>query len=279
VSDDDAALPDRLRQRPLEEGFVNRVVWIKLEVSLFGGHPRFRKLLPKWKDELLIASLQEHPVYCAEMAALFEGDDLALIVERVRSSGDVFAVKALAKSRPELAQEIQNELVRQAEERKYEHLPAPPLSERLDAGFFEMFLRDVPNTNPVPVQHWIATHAGDVGRLVDMTVRLPHRMSLFATITLLLLKARDPVGRHMARLCEGRPEAVPILERCLLEVGCMPTIFVQVCADVPGIDLDKMEEFILANWDRFNQRQFCQAVKRERGPMRDLLAVEHVMES
>jgi hypothetical protein len=101
VSDDDAAPPDRLRQRLLEEGFVNRVVWIKLEVSLFGGHPRFRKLLPKWKDELLIASLQEYPVYCAEMAALFEGDDLALVIERVRSSGDVFAVKALAKSRPE----------------------------------------------------------------------------------------------------------------------------------------------------------------------------------
>jgi hypothetical protein len=281
------SLPERLKQRFSEPLFKSLVQWIEIEISLFGGHRRFGKVALKYQDELLAAALLSETIHCAEMAAFFKGEGLVNIAERVLGSKDPLAMKALARVRPEMAQDIQNILVTRSRADKARGENDPPWDARgvLDASFFESFLREVPDTNPVPVQHWYVDSPNDNGEgLICMTMRLPNRTSLFATVALLLTKSRNNVSRHLARLCLARPEAVEIVQKCLLELECakghiQTTTFVAVCVDVPGIDLDLIEEFILANWDKSGQRLFCSCVKRDRGPARDMLAVEHVMES
>ena len=54
--------------------------------------------------------------------------------------------------------------------------------------------------------------------------------------------------------------------------------FIAVCAAIPGIDLELMEQQVVS-WNRIGQIKFCQVIKREFGPVRDMLNVEHVMES
>jgi hypothetical protein len=260
-----------------EPGFEARRNWTHLQVEMLGAH-RFKRAAEKYPREFLVVALTADSIcVAAELAQFFEFAELGAITDRVFQSNDVYAWKELAKTRPEMAELIQTKLLlldAKADDKS---------KSQLTPYFFESWLRDVPNTNPVPIQYYFLDHPNDhAGELVDLTIRQPERTCLFATIALLLLKSHNE-ARHIAHyvkyLCKARPEAVPILQECLLHIGCAPTTSVAVCAAVPGMDLDLMENFILSKWDSFHIKRFCQAVKRERGPARDFLAVEHVMES
>lgn len=147
----------------------------------------------------------------------------------------------------------------------------PPVS------YLEDFLRGTKDTNPLPVQACFVTISSATG-LVDATIRLPHRVSLFGTIALLLLTGPTDT-RCLARLCDSRADAFPVLEQCLLQIGAGHGTITGVCAELLGRDMSAIEEMALAHWNKTDQRRFCTLVKRERGPLRDVLAVEYVMES
>jgi hypothetical protein len=268
---DEQDLPERLKNRLRDDGYQNRVSWIGMMVSLLGGgHRRIVHAAKKYPDETLEAVLQDDARSCAAAARCYEGEDLAVLVHRVFHGGDFFSWVELAKARPEMAETIQEKLIFAFEATR------PNTSVRT-IMHLEDLLREIDNTNPVPVLNCFL--GGFEDRLVEITAQLPNRINLFTTIGMLLLKGKDPIGRHLARLCERCPGALSMLETSLLSIGCTPGRFIAVCAAVPGLDLDKMEEYVMThNWGPTLQRSFCGEVKRDRGPLRDVLMVEKIME-
>jgi hypothetical protein len=242
-------------------------------ISLYGGIGRpIDNIFRKAPDELLEAGLRGDLQHCAELARLYEGDDLFAISEKVLTAPAIQSWRNLAIAKPEFAQLVQDKLVSIWNEGDAKRSPYG-----LNADFLGDFLERVQNTNPLPVLQCIADQDGSL--LVDLAIRLPKRIAPFTAVSLILLRVKDPIGELAARYCKARPEVVSVFETSLLNIGCMPTRFVQVCAaGIPGIDLDKVEEWCLANWDPFHCKHFCDAVKRERGPLRDFLMVERIME-
>ncbi len=266
-------LPERLRNIPKDPSHQNAVNWAGMVISLYGGQGRqIDHLFRKVPDALLEAGLRGDLQHCAELARLYEGDDLNVIVGKVLAAPAIYSWRNLAVARPELAQLVQDKLVDIWGKGDAVRSPYG-----LNAHFLGEFLERTRDTNPLQLLHCLA--GSDDSLLVDLTIRLPKRISLFTAVSLILLRSKDPIGELAARLCKARPEAVPVFETSLLNIGCMPTRFVQVCAaGIPGMDFDKIEEWCLANWDPFHRKHFCDAVKRERGPLRDFLMVERIME-
>jgi len=279
--DNPEALPERLKQRLLEPAFADQVKILGLVISFHAGTGNFAKVVAKYPDELLTAVLQETVRDGALLAKFFESEARALVIDRVLRSNDLFAWKDLARSCPELEDLIQQKILDFWEK---EHKSLPALSTPYAGlGFLEDFLRDTKSTNPVPIQ-WCFVVKNDMTRLVDATIYLPHRTSLFATIAMIMVQGlhanyEPGAGRLLAKLCGKRPEALPIVQECLLELNPLTEVFISVSTHVPGIDLDLLEEHILTRWPKSHQQMFCDKVKRDSGPARNMLAVEYVMES
>jgi hypothetical protein len=115
-----------------------------------------------------------------------------------------------------------------------------------------------------------------------MTIHQPERTSLFATVATLVLSHFRANGfwcyHSLKKLCETRPEAIPVVQACLLDLELPATVFTAVCAAVPGMDLELLEQRVVS-WDKQLQIHFCKTIVRDYGPVRDMLNVEHVMES
>lgn len=274
--DSEEALPERLKNRLLEPDFRDRVKILGFLISLYGGTRNFAKVVAKSPDELLAAVLQESVRDGAQLARFFQSEDRALIVNRVLQSNDLCAWKELACSCPELADQIQSKILTfwEQERKSSSRLSTPYAS----CSFLEDFLRDTINTNPVPIQYCFAIEH-ELDRLVEMTARLPNRICLFATVAMIMLTGKTNSGRHLAQLCIKRPEALTIIHECLMELNPPTETFISVSAKVPGMDLDLLEEYILNHWPKSHQQMFCDTIQRDRGPARDMLAIEHVMES
>ena len=272
-------LPERLRNTPRDEAYETRVKWAGMIIGLHGGKSyAIEALFRKDPDALLEAGLQEDLGHCAQLAYLYSGEDHESIVRRVLDSPEIHAWKNLAVACPELAMSIQDELVF-----LWEQGDAIYKLRGLDARFLISFLEEVKDTSPLSILNCLAPK--HIGLVIDLVIRFPNRVLLFTVVDLLLHKTEEPIGMHAKRLCAARPDAASILEMNLLNMhGAFrannPERICQVCSEkIPGMDLDKIEEWCISNFSASNQRLFCSVVKRDRGPLRDLLTVEYVMET
>lgn len=272
---DSHEIPKRLGALLVDGEFEARVQWMQLQISLFGSEHIGKRLPKRYSDEFLVTVIMSHSRDAAEAAQFYEFEDLAILTRKVLQSDDIYSWKALAVARPEMADSIQSSLIE-----KWNKQIVGDHDQGLNTHFFEDFLKLTQNTNPVPVQALFVARGGGLGDLVDMTIRLPKRTSLFATVALILSKSAIGAERFMEQLCKARPEAIPVVQECILhEVYHGYDTCASVCQKVHGLDLDAIEQFILAKWDKWGQQEFCNRVKRERGPCRDILTIAHVMES
>ena len=267
-------LPERLRNVQRDDRHQARVNWLKMIVSLHGGRGRaIESAFRKAPDLLLEAVFQEDLRSTAEIAYLYEGDDLAAIVKKVLDAPAIFSWLNLAKARPELGQMIQDKVVELWKKGQAVRDPRG-----LDVHYLARFLEEVRDTNPLPVLQQIVEV--DAGRVVDLAIRMPDRISTFTALSLIMLRAPDrQIGEHVARFCNSRPGSASVLEQCIFTLNCISTRVIQICScEIPGLDLDKIEEWCIVNWNRTLRQHFCDAIKRERGPLRDFLMVERIME-
>ncbi len=269
-------LAERLEAHAQKAEFRKRVNWYCLELSM-GSASRLERSAKICPDALLVAALEEDNARSIAMITRhYEGESLSLLVKKVFSSSDLYAWIELAIARPEFAEEIQEKLLEKA--RNKDRWVGP--------HFLRNFLQAVPNTNPVPVQDWFASNK-HIRELVDMTVVMPNKVSVFATVALLLeyVSPGDGSGvveayveEHLFRLCSKIPQAVPMVQAYLPRVFHCLRLIVAACNKVPGIDVNEIEEYAIINWPPGMQREFVQA-RRMQGPLHDFLDVRHVMES
>jgi hypothetical protein len=147
--DDLQILPERLRTRPKDQNYHNLVKWIGLEIMMLGGdNRRFAKIAQKYPDELLEAAMQEEAVNVAPLARFYEGDDLTALCSRVIESDQLYAWRILARTRPEMAEMLQDAIVA-----RWWNLSVPCTLGGPSPYFLAEWLREVKNTNPVPIQH------------------------------------------------------------------------------------------------------------------------------
>ena len=245
-----------------------------------------------------MTSLLEQEVQAiVERAPFSEGDDLDTIKARVLESSNIDSWIRLAVLRPELAETVQNHIVEQFH--KYEsnkdHFNrfGDEIGIEIPIRYLLSFLWNVTNTNPVPVQVCFTEYLNAFSSrqpledLVDITIALPHRVSLFTTI--LLLERCDcqfDTMRYMLLLVNNLMGVPQIIQECLINSannGWLMHIdahyVMQVCKCVKGIDINKIEEHILQKWCLLDIKRFCEVVIRERGPARDFLDICHIMES
>ena len=217
-----------------------------------------------------------------------DGIELDFLVQKVLSSANPDAWLELAVSCPFLAERVQEQILRSfnhyhANRQTIGRQTIHPIGIEITVDYLASFLRKVKNTNPVPIQAcFIRTfHRKNVEKLIDITISLYPRISLFATVALLhKCRVEGNISTYYALLCRSFPgEAPPMIEECLWNDPLDQGYILQVCRDIPGLDLDRIEELICSNWSILAIRRFCDTVTRDRGPARDLLQVHHVMES
>jgi hypothetical protein len=99
------------------------------------------------------------------------------------------------------------------------------------------------------------------------------------TIALLLLTGKNHVISSLEHLCQVRPEAIEVTQKVLLGGDIGMNTFISVCRNIPGIDLDQLEDHVVSNWTRIEQYRFQSEVSRETGPLRDFLIAARIMEA